>query len=137
MQDELNALAKIGTRKIVVLPSNVKPIGCKWIYKVKHHYDGYTERYKAIFVAKGYYQIKGLDYFDTYSPVTKLTTVIIVISLASMHHWHLHQLNVNNSFFMENYRKITICSFRLVFHILILIKYVNYLNLFMSLSKQA
>jgi hypothetical protein len=56
MQHELSALEKTGTWEIVDLPDNIKPIGCRWIYKIKHHVDGSIERYKGRLVAKGYTQ---------------------------------------------------------------------------------
>ncbi|MCO5605633.1 hypothetical protein L7F22_059816 [Adiantum nelumboides] len=98
MDDEIDALVKNETWNLVRLPSGKKAIGSKWVYKVKCKSDGSVERYKARLVAKGYAQTKGLDYDETFSPVAKMTTVKLVIAMASMSGWKLWQIDVNNTF---------------------------------------
>ncbi len=75
-----------------------RTIGCKWVYKVKHNVDGFVNRYKAKLVAKGYAQTYGIDYEDTYNPVTKMTTVRAIIIMAVAKGWSLHQMDVKNVF---------------------------------------
>ena len=98
MNTEITALELNKTWTIVDLPASTHVIGCKWVYKVKLKSDGALERYKARLVAKGYNQCEGLDYYETFPPVAKLTTVRTLLAVAAVKQWHLHQLDVNNAF---------------------------------------
>jgi hypothetical protein len=90
MQQELEALEQNHTWTLEPLPPGKKPIGSKWVYKIKYHSDGTIERYKARLVAKGYTQIDGLDYTETFAPVAKLTTVRTLLAVAVAKSWELH-----------------------------------------------
>ncbi|CAL2259147.1 unnamed protein product [Prunus armeniaca] len=70
------------------LPSHKCPIGCKWVYKIKLKPNETVEQYKAQLVAKR----------ETFAPVAKLVTVRVLLSIAALQGWHLHQLDVNNAF---------------------------------------
>ena len=98
MDKEIAALESNRTWTLTALPFGKKPIGSKWVYKIKRKADGSIERYKARLVAKGYTQLEGVDYSETFSPVVKLTTVRLVLVLAAAKNWLLHQLDVNNAF---------------------------------------
>jgi len=98
MESELTALMENHTWDVVPLPSHRKPIGCKWVYKIKFKSDGSIERYKARLVAKGFTQREGFDYHETFSLVAKEVTIRSFLSVAAIHNWSLHQMDVHNAF---------------------------------------
>uniref|UniRef100_A0A2N9HHW9 Integrase catalytic domain-containing protein n=1 Tax=Fagus sylvatica TaxID=28930 RepID=A0A2N9HHW9_FAGSY len=99
MQEEFDALKKQGTWSLVLPPPHKNIVGCKWVYKLKHHSDGTIARYKARLVAKGFHQQHGVDYEETFSPVIKPPTVRLILSLAVAQNWPLRQLDVKKCLF--------------------------------------
>ncbi|GKV05087.1 hypothetical protein SLEP1_g17131 [Rubroshorea leprosula] len=82
MSEEFNALVSQGTWDLILLAPNQNVISYKWVFRVKRGKDGQVERYKARLVAKGFHQKPRSDYFETFSPVIKPTTIWIVLSIA-------------------------------------------------------
>ena len=78
IQDELIAMDLNNTWTIIQLPPNKKPITCKWLFKLKLNSDGTVAKHKARLVARGFTQQYGLDFQETFSPVAKITTLILL-----------------------------------------------------------
>ncbi|EOY08714.1 Cysteine-rich RLK (RECEPTOR-like protein kinase) 8, putative [Theobroma cacao] len=89
MIEEMKALVKNETWELVTPPLGKKPVGCKWVFIVKHKADGSVERYKAKLVAKGFTQTYGVDYQETFALVAKMNTIRIMLSCAANLDWDL------------------------------------------------
>jgi hypothetical protein len=98
INDEMDSIVSNNTWILVDLPSGSKPIGCKWMFRRKYNTDGSLQTFKARLVAKGFRQKKGIDYFDTYAPVARITSIRVLLALASIFNLYVHQMDVKTAF---------------------------------------
>ena len=61
----------------------------KWVFRVKYKVDGTMEKFKAHLIAKGFQQFASFDYFETFSPIVKPSTIHIIFSLAITYSWKI------------------------------------------------
>ena len=80
------------------MPHGSKPIGCKWVFRKKYNTNGSLQTFKAKLVAKGFKQKEGIDYFDTYAPVARITSIRVLMALASIFDLYVHQMDVKTAF---------------------------------------
>ncbi|RDY04097.1 hypothetical protein CR513_12245, partial [Mucuna pruriens] len=93
IQAELEALEENHTRDIVSCPTNVTPLGSKWVFSVKLHSD-----------ALGNKQEHGINFEEAFALVAKMTIVQTISTIAASQSWTLHQMDVKNAF-LQGYLK--------------------------------
>ena len=98
MKEEMLSMANNGVWDLVELPENFKPIGCKWVFKTKKDAKAKIERFKSRLVAKGYTQKEGVDYTETFSPVSSKDSFRIIMALTTHFNLELHQMDVKTTF---------------------------------------
>lgn len=102
MDAEIKSIERNNTWELTVLPSGVKKIGVKWIYKTKLKENGEIDKFKARLVARGYSQKFGVDYNEVFAPVSTMDTVRMIIALAASKGWQVYQLDVKSAFLYGN-----------------------------------
>jgi hypothetical protein len=95
---EMRAHLENGTWTLVELPHDRKPIGSRWVFKIKHGADGQIERYKARLVAKGYAQRRGIDYNEVFAPTMRWASIRLILALAALWDWEVESLDVSNAY---------------------------------------
>eukprot|EP00253_Pinus_taeda_P002960 PITA_02960 len=98
MVHEMASLQKNKAWDLVELSARKKPIGSKWVFKKKTNAEGKVEKYKARLVAKGYSQVPTIDFGDIFSPVAKVTSIRLLLSIVAAFDFEVQQMDVKTTF---------------------------------------
>ena len=99
IKSEIDSILHNHTWELVDHPLGCKLLSSKWVFKRKRKVDGSIDKYKVRLVIKGYKQTEGLDYFDTYSPVTRINSIRMVLVISALRNLEVHQMNAKTTFF--------------------------------------
>jgi hypothetical protein len=81
---------------MVPLPSGRKLVRCRWVYKTKSTADGHISRYKAKIGSKGFQQVHGIDYDETFTRVTKMDSIRLALTIVTAKGWQVHHMELDN-----------------------------------------
>lgn len=98
MDDEMRSLHDADTWVLVDRQPGMKVVKSKWVYRIKRNEKGDIQKYKARLVAVGASQIQGVDYYETFSPVVKLTSLRTLLALANEENMVMRQLDVKTAY---------------------------------------
>jgi hypothetical protein len=96
--EELDIFRQMKLYEIVDKPTNRKVVDSKWVFQLKRGPDGEIEKHKARVVAKGFTQIKGLDYDETFAPIVKFTSICILLAITAHNDLEIHQIDIKTAF---------------------------------------
>ncbi|GKF03629.1 zinc finger, CCHC-type containing protein [Tanacetum coccineum] len=94
IQSEIDSIMHNDTWELTDFPPRCKALGCKWILKRKMKMDGSIDKYKARLVIQGFKQREGIDFFDTYAHVARISTIRLLLALPAIHDLVIHQMDV-------------------------------------------
>ena len=100
MKDEMTSMSKAWS--LVDMSNDCRPIECKWVFKTSRDAKGQVERYKVRLVAKGYTQREGIDFKETFSLVSTIDSLRIIMAIVTHFDLELHQMDVRITFLNED-----------------------------------
>lgn len=89
MKEEYDTLIKNGTQELVPFEVEMKVIRNRWVSRIKRKPIRDIDRLNSRVVTKGYHQVEGMDYFETFSPIVKHTTIRLILTLDMSKKWVL------------------------------------------------
>ena len=98
MEKEMSTLERTMTWTSVPRPKGRNVVGSKWVFRIKRKSDGSVEKYKARLVARGFTQVYGEDYYDTFSPVAKLSSFRLIMGLAARFSWEIDSFDFTGAY---------------------------------------
>jgi len=101
----MDALISRETWELISAPKDSFVVGCRWVYTLKYRPDGSVDRYKVRLVAKIYTQTYSVDYFETFSPVTRLKSIRNLFYVVVNMKWPLFQLDIKNVFLYRDLKQ--------------------------------
>ena len=98
MQEEFKSLQDNETWEMVPFPSKRKLVQCKWVYRTKVDTNGSDIKYKARLVSKGFSQVQGVQYTETFALVAKMDSIKLVLAIVASKQWEVHHMDVKSVF---------------------------------------
>ena len=98
MEEEITQIEKNDTWELVPRPKDKNVIGTKWVFKNKLNEDGEVTRNKARLVCKGYAQVEGVDFEETFAPVARMESIRMILAYASSKNIKVYQMDVKSTF---------------------------------------
>eukprot|EP00253_Pinus_taeda_P029215 PITA_29215 len=98
MVEEYDSIMRNNVWDIVPRPGDKSVVTFQWLYKVKQAADGSIEKHKARFVARGFSQVEGIDYNETFAPVARYSSIRSILALSTQMGWKIHQMDVKTAF---------------------------------------
>ena len=98
VREELAKLQALDTWEYAELPPGKKAVSCKWVFTVKYTPTGLIDHYKARLVARGFSQVPGDDYLETFSPTIRAESLRILLALGALENLEIRQIDVVSAY---------------------------------------